>query len=107
MLKARALVFPSNSFETLGLSLVEGLSAGLPAIAFDVGTRREVVGSDGAGWLVSPDAARPWDDALGAINDDAAIDTAGVAARARYEQRFAPKVTVPALVDLYRELAGA
>jgi glycosyltransferase involved in cell wall biosynthesis len=106
MLNARALVFPSNSFETLGLSLVEGLSAGLPAVAFDVGTRREVVGSDGAGWLVPPDAARPWDDALGAINDDAAIDAAGVAARARYEQRFAPKVTVPALIDLYRELAG-
>lgn len=105
MLEARALVFPSNSFETLGLSLVEGLSAGLPILAFDVGTRREVVGSDGAGWLVSFDTPNPWDDALDALVDNAAVDAAGLAARERYEQLFAPQVTVPALLDLYRELA--
>jgi glycosyltransferase involved in cell wall biosynthesis len=105
LLGARALVFPSDWFETLGLSLVEGLSAGLPILAIDVGTRREVVGGDGAGFLVPLDAPNRWDAAIEQVADDAAVDAASTAARARYEQLYAPQVTVPPLVEVYRELA--
>jgi glycosyltransferase involved in cell wall biosynthesis len=87
------------------LSLVEGLSAGLPILAIDVGTRREVVGGDGAGFLVPLDAPNRWDAAIEQVADDAAVDAASTAARARYEQLYAPQVTVPPLVEVYRELA--
>ena len=107
MLQARALVFPSNTYETLGLSMIEGLSAALPVVALDVGTRREVVGDDGAGWLVAPDASEGWDAALAHLADDDSVDAASAAARARYEAIFDLRVTTPGLVDLYRELAEA
>lgn len=105
MLQSRALVFPSNTYETLGLSLIEGLSAALPVLAVDVGTRREVVGSDGAGWLVPPETPDRWDAVIARLADDAAVDEASAAARARYEELFDLQVTTPALVELYREVA--
>jgi glycosyltransferase involved in cell wall biosynthesis len=102
MLAARALVFPSQMMETFGLGIVESFAAGMPAIANDMGTRPDVMGRDGAGWLVS--SRQEWHAALAAIADDSTVDAAGAAARDRYLTRFHPEVTLPQLVSVYREL---
>jgi len=101
---SRAMVFPSAYFETLGLSLAEGLAAGLPVIAGSVGTRPEVLGNDGAGWLVEPTDTDEWESALRALADDHAVDRAGTAARSRYDSEFAPSVALQRLKAVYREL---
>lgn len=101
---SRAMVFPSVFFETLGLSLAEGLAAGLPVIAGSVGTRPEVLGNDGAGWLVEPTDTDEWESALRALADDDAVDRAGTAARSRYDSEFAPSVALQRLRTVYREL---
>ncbi len=102
MLAARALVFPSRLMETFGLGIVESFAAGMPAIANDMGTRPDVMGRDGAGWLVS--SRKEWHAALTAVADDAAVDTAGAVARDRYLTSFRPQVTLPQLESVYREL---
>ena len=102
MLTARALVFPSPLMETFGLGMVEAMAAAIPVVANDVGTRPEVVGRDGAGWLVTHD--NEWLEALHSLRDDKAVDAAGAAARSRYVDNFNPKVTVAQLIDVYREL---
>ena len=102
MLAARALVFPSVLYETFGLSIVEAFAAGLPVVANNTGTRPEVIGTQGAGWLVSD--ADGWRSALSDMGSDAAIDRSGSLARRRYESLFSPKVLVPQLEELYREV---
>lgn len=53
---ADVFVFPSIT-ETLGLSLIEALAAGLPALAADSPTTREILGSDGGTTV----PVREWD----------------------------------------------
>jgi glycosyltransferase involved in cell wall biosynthesis len=57
MAAAIALIFPSVSYETQGMSMVEALARGTPIVAFDIGGRSEIVRADETGWLISPGAA--------------------------------------------------
>jgi glycosyltransferase involved in cell wall biosynthesis len=102
MLAARALAFPSIMVETFGLSLAEAFAAGMPAVANDLGIRRSIVGTEGAGWL-APDRDG-WLQALAALESDDAVDQAGAIARERYERNFNPEVRLPRLVAIYEEL---
>ena len=106
LLSSRALVFPSQFFETFGLSAGESLAAGLPVVAGSIGTRREVLGEDGAGWLVDTNTVEDWTRTLGELMNDDAVDKAGVVARARYEERFAPAVALDVLRGVYEETLG-
>lgn len=106
MRTSRAMVFPSVYYETLGLSLAEALAAGLPVIAGSVGTRPEILGRDGAGWLVAPTDLDMWEATMRGLADDDAVDRAGAAARSRYEGAFAPAVALEGLRAVYRELVA-
>jgi len=54
--EASVLVVPSR-VETFGLAAAEGSAAGVPIVASDLATLREVVGDDGATWVPPGDAA--------------------------------------------------
>jgi glycosyltransferase involved in cell wall biosynthesis len=104
MLAARGLVFPSSLMETFGLSIAEAFAAGMPVVANDLGTRPEVVGRDGSGYLVKDRSE--WKEALVKLADDATVDQAGTAARRRYLDLFDPVVTLPQLLKVYEELVA-
>jgi glycosyltransferase involved in cell wall biosynthesis len=101
MLAARALVFPSQWYETFGLALVEGMAAGLPALASAIGGIVELV-EGGAGWLVPPGGSAAWEEALPTLADDGEIEAAGARARSRYLARFSPAQGLANLERLYR-----
>jgi glycosyltransferase involved in cell wall biosynthesis len=101
MLAARALVFPSQWYETFGLALVEGMAAGLPALASAIGGIAELV-EGGAGWLVPSGGMSAWAEALPTLVDDGEIEAAGVRARGRYLARFSPAEGLGNLERLYR-----
>ncbi len=102
---SRAMVFPSAYYETLGLGLAEAMVAGLPIIAGAVGTRPEVVGDNGAGWLVDAGDVNAWTQALSAVTDDVLVDNAGQSSRARFDSEFAPAMALERLQAVYGEVA--
>jgi glycosyltransferase involved in cell wall biosynthesis len=102
MRRARALAFPSLSFETFGMSVAEAMAAGLPVIASDLGGTAEIVG-DRAARLVAPGDVAAWTAALRGLADAAFVDEAGKAGRQRWEQRFSPAAVLPMLEAAYHQ----
>jgi glycosyltransferase involved in cell wall biosynthesis len=100
MRRARALAFPSLSYETFGLSMVEAMAAGLPVIASDLGGASEIIG-DRAGRLVTPGDVAAWTTTLRGLTDSASVDEAGAASRQRWRQRFSPSAVMPMLEEAY------
>jgi glycosyltransferase involved in cell wall biosynthesis len=82
---ARALVHPSRD-EGFGLTPLEAMAAGVPAIASDVGSLPEV--TDGAAVLVGPEDVDGWAAAITAVAGDDDHHAALVAAGDRRQARF-------------------
>ena len=95
MAQSRALAFPSLSYETFGLVLVEAMAAGLPTVASELGGTPDIVGPD-SGLLVPPGSVEAWASALRRLDDDT-VDAAGQAARTRWRHQFSPWVALPEL----------
>jgi glycosyltransferase involved in cell wall biosynthesis len=105
LLRSRALVFPSMSFEGQGLVALEAAAAGLPVILSDHGAMSDLF-SPGADELVFP----PGDvDALAArlaqLDDDRFVDDHGRFTRRRFEERYTHATALERLEDTYRSVA--
>lgn len=103
MLSARALVYPSQVFETFGRGIVEGLAASLPVVASNRGAPAEVVAPLGSSCLVPADDENAWAEALGRIADDRFVDAAGLRGRATYEAAYQPAIGLDKLLDAYHQ----
>lgn len=90
-----ALVHPSRD-EGFGITPIEAMAAGVPAVTSTVGSLPEVVGD--AGILVDPDDDEGWADAITTIaaNPDrrAALVAAGTLRQARFTWRAAAEATL-------------
>ena len=104
--EARALIFPSECYESGPRMILEAFAAGLPVLASDLGGPAELVSDLGRRWLVSTGDADAWADALGALTDDQAIDVGGRHGRQLFVQRHSFDVDLQRLVSLY-ESVGA
>lgn len=101
MLSSRALVFPSEWYEGMPITLLEAMAAGLPILASDLGSMTEMIEPLGAEWLVTAASVDAWATALAGL-EQAAVDEAGVVARATWTTRYSPAVAVDALEAAYR-----
>jgi len=107
MRRARALLFPSQCFETFGRSIAEAFAAGLPVLATDLGGPGELARRLDGEWTVPAGAGAAWAGALPRVNDDDAIDAAGAAARALYERDYCLEAGLHRLERIYGELGAA
>ena len=105
MLSARALVFPSRWYETFGLVVAEAFAAGLPVLGTDHGAAAELLRLQGPAWAVPP-RRDAWAEALPVLADDRAVDAAGRAGRAGYEEQLTPAAGLRRLEALYAEVTG-
>ena len=108
MLRARALIFPSEWYETFGLTVVEAMASGLPVVASDLGGIPELLGSGAHAWLCAPFDPGAWATGLRRIEraSSAEINDWGAALRTEYEVRFTPARGLENLESLYRGLGG-
>jgi glycosyltransferase involved in cell wall biosynthesis len=102
MLGARALIFPSQWFETFGLVVIEALASGLPVLASNLGGNGEVLTDLGEDWLVSPTDTKAWVESLTRLSEDSTVDRAGAKARASYQARYSEDVGLSNLEGLYQ-----
>ena len=105
LLSARALVMPSELYETFGMTLVEAMSAGLPVIVNTAAGAATIVDPPPE-LLVPPAQPTALAAALDAL-DDATVDRVGVANRRRFEQHYSEAEGVAALERLYHETIEA
>jgi len=101
MLAARALVFPSISYEGQPMVLLEGLAAGLPIFASDIGGVSETVGSGGSASLVRPGDRSAWADSIRRLADDSWVNGAGRRSRSVFESRYSAEHALNALMTAY------
>lgn len=100
------LVQPSRA-EALGMSIIEGFAAGVPAVATAVGGIPEVVDETVGALIPAPPRAADLAAAVNGLLDDRdRLGRLGTAARRRYEERFSVDRWVLALRSIYDEALG-
>jgi glycosyltransferase involved in cell wall biosynthesis len=101
--RARVFVLPSKS-EGMSMALLEAMAHGCACVATDVGGNRALL-ADGAGVLVPPGDAKAFAREIQRLLDDpAAAQAIGEAARARVISRFSASAMVDAYERLYESL---
>jgi glycosyltransferase involved in cell wall biosynthesis len=102
MRQARALLFPSEYYENMPMTILEAFSAGLPVLASDRGSMPEIVAPLGPDWLATPADPTAWAERFAVVADDAKVAAAGRAAREAYEARYTPEQAIARLEAAYR-----
>lgn len=98
---AAAFALPSYD-EALPMSLLEAMSAGVPAIASPVGGVQEVVVDGVTGFLVAPGDTQTLERVLGRVLADRALaERIGTAGRQSVRLRYSPERAVPRIEALY------
>lgn len=105
LLHARALVAPSELYETFGMVLIEAMSAGLPIVVSSVAGARDVVGVPDD-LVFGPRDVRGLADAIDRL-DDRRVDAVGAANRSRFERDYDVRVGVANLESLYADTIAA
>lgn len=103
--EADLFLFPSLH-ENLSNALIEGMSYGLPPVAFSVGGNSEVL-ANGVGKLVEPGNAEMYAQAMfDYVRNRSLIFSDGVVARERVAQHYSIDMMVRGVYDAYRNVLG-
>lgn len=104
--RARALVMPSELYETFGMVLVEAMCAGLPVIVTSAAGAAEIV-EPPAALLVPPRDPDRLARAIRQLVDDRFVDDVGARNRSRYLARYTESAGVRALEQVYDAAVAA
>jgi glycosyltransferase involved in cell wall biosynthesis len=106
MRAAQVLIVPSVWYEGFPMTIIEAFAAGLPVIASDLGSLREIVTEGVLGQRFAPNDPA----ALAALVNEAAPEQLaqwGRAARAAYEQRYTAEHNLRMLEAIYRDVLAS
>ncbi len=96
-------VLPSRS-EGMSMALLEAMATGLPIVATDVGSNREVLDNGEAGLVVPPDSRSIADAVARLMKEPERARRLGAAARQRVEAEFRLKTMVRRFEAFYEQL---
>lgn len=102
--RARALIFPSEWYETFGRVAIEAFSCGVPVVASRLGAMSEVVRDGHTGLHFNPgEAGDLAEKILWAWEHPQAMCRMGKAARAEYEQKYTASRNHEMLMNIYQK----
>jgi glycosyltransferase involved in cell wall biosynthesis len=101
---ARVLVFPSELYEGMPMSIVESFACGVPVIAARLGAMKEMIEDRRTGLFFSPaDASGLATQVRWAFHHDPEITAMGRAARAEYTAHYTAASNCPRLIAIYEQ----
>jgi glycosyltransferase involved in cell wall biosynthesis len=98
---ARAVMVPSEWYETAGRTVLEAYAAGVPVVASRLGALPEVVDDDRTGYLVPPGSSTAWAAAATRLADDRRSIELGANAARAWGERFGPGPAIRTLEAAY------
>lgn len=102
---ARALVFPSEWYETFGRVAIESYAVGVPVIASDIGAISELVDEGETGLLFPPGDAETLAARVDTMWSDAAkAAQMGKNARQAYEERYTAERNYDLMLQIYEDV---
>jgi glycosyltransferase involved in cell wall biosynthesis len=103
LLRASALVYPSDCYENFPLSIVEAFACGVPVIASGIGAMAEIIEHGRTGLHFQAGNSEALADAIQwAATHPGETTRMGREARAEYLQKYTPERNYQLLIDLYR-----
>ncbi len=105
--RAKAVVIPSLSYETFGLTALEAYAFGKPVIASRIGALPEVVREGETGLLFAPGGSKELTEKLNWLTRNAAVSEAmGRKGRELAETEYAPGLHLGRIHRIYKEAIG-
>lgn len=105
---ARAVVFPSQCYETFGLGVSEALACGTPVVVAAGGAPAELALAGGAGKAVAEaEEPRSWSAALRELQTAEWLDSCGANGRDYYESELTTARVRPRIESVYRAAISA
>lgn len=108
MKEARFLIFPSEQYENLPLTIIEAFACGIPVVASKLGAMQEVIEDGRTGIFFKPgdatDLARA---ATRAWEQPGYVQNLGQQARAEYERKYTAAANYLHLMEIYRSVVAA
>ncbi|HVH89022.1 MAG TPA: glycosyltransferase family 4 protein [Terriglobales bacterium] len=106
--RARLLIFPSITYESFGMGIVEAYACGIPVIASDHGAMRELVEDGHTGLRFRPTDP---DDLARCIrklwSDQELLERCGDNARQEFERKYTAEANYQALMGIYAGVLSA
>ncbi|GAB3811379.1 glycosyltransferase family 4 protein [Pontibacter rugosus] len=101
---AEALVFPSEWFETFGMTVVEAFSTATPVLAANIGGAAHLVQHEYNGLLYTPGNAAELREQVQKIQHNVSYARElGTNARKSYEAKYTPEVNYALLLKIYQD----
>jgi len=103
--KAKALIFPSEWYEGMPMTIIEAYSAATPVISTNIGSQGEIVHHKRTGLHFEPGKEQSLVEAMEQFESmKNEHKDMSLAARREYEEKYTPEVNREKLLSLYREL---
>lgn len=103
--QARALIFPSEWYETFGMTIVESFSTGTPVIAAKIGGAAHLVENIHNGVHYTPKKAQELTEQVSLLQNDTTLAAQlGRNARSSYLENFTPEANYKMLKAIYEDV---
>jgi len=102
---ARFVVFPSELYENLPLTIIEAFACGVPVLASRLGAMQEIVGEGRTGMFFTPGNSQELAATVtGAWEQPEQMKLFGAHARKEYEAKYTPAANYRQLLQIYHEV---